>query len=347
MKKALFLIFFITFIIANGADDGSYIEQKFVTGMSPVAVTVDDKENIYIADRFTMSILKYNSKGEYLYSFGIRNEKKENQNFYPTDVFYHDNKIYVLDINGRIFIFTVNGRLLIKREYKKGKMIGDLVGAKSIFVDDEYIYCTDSGNNRIQIFEKDGGLKTTFGYKGDYSGNLSYPEGIAVNGEDIVIADTGNDVLAVFGKNGIFKFELDPDNGEKEKKFSFKSPRGVAVDDEGKIYVIDSGNNRVQVYNKEYKLLYTFGENRKNKANVTGITDIWGKNGKIYIADNSKRRVKVYDKDMKLIVVIGRDIIVEIAGKAVLIIIVIICAVLLLRREKKYTGDDDRWKTEL
>ena len=30
-----------------------------------------------------------------------------------------------------------------------------------------------------------------------------------------------------------------------------------------------------------------------------------------------------------------------------LIIIVIICAVLLLRREKKYTGDDDRWKTEL
>lgn len=338
MKKVLFFIFVIICIAIYSEDiQKNFLGKKFVTGMVPTAITVDENENIYIADRFTKSILKYDKMGKYIYSFGLKISDKDSTTFYPIDIFYKDNIIYVLDINGRIFMFNENGEIIKGKKYNTGKLIGELSGAKSIFVDDEYIYIADSGNNRVQIFDKDGNGVRDFGYKGSFSGKLRQPEGIVVNGNEVIVSDTDNNRVSVFGKDGNFKYDIDSSD-EKESKF--KRPKGISIGENGNIYIIDSGNSRVKVYSEKYEFLYAFSENKKKKNRESGIADIWLKNNKIYIADGLNKRVKVYDKDMRLIVEIGRSELVEIIIKTVLIALVIFITIILLKKEKKFKGEE-------
>jgi DNA-binding beta-propeller fold protein YncE len=338
MKKALIFIFVIICIVIYSDEiQRNFIGKKFTTGMVPTAITVDENENIYIADRFTKSILKYDKKGKYIFSFGIKISEKDEVPFFPIDIFYKDNIIYVLDINGRIYLFNEDGAIIKGKKYNIGKLIGELSGAKAIFVDDEYIYVADSGNNRVQIFDKDGNGVKDFGYKGSFSGVLKNPEGIIVNKNEIVVSDTDNNTVSIFEKNGTFKYNIDENEGENS---NFKRPKGVSIGEDGKIYVIDSGNSRVKVYDENYKFLYAFSENKKKKNRESGIADIWFKNKKIYIADGINKRVKVYNQDMKLIAEIGRNELVEILIKTGLIALVIFITIILLKKEKKFKGEE-------
>lgn len=76
MKKLIFLILILFSIKGFAVEKQPFIQRKIVFKIIPVAVTVDQDDNVYIADRFSMSILKYNKKGEYLFSFGLKSIKK-------------------------------------------------------------------------------------------------------------------------------------------------------------------------------------------------------------------------------------------------------------------------------
>lgn len=337
MKKALIFIFAIICVVIYSEEiKKNFTGKKFVTGMVPTAITVDKKENIYIADRFTKSILKYDKKGKYKFSFGVKISDKNESQFFPVDIFYRDETLYVLDINGRVYLFNENGEIIRGKKYNKGKLINELSGAKTLFADEEYIYVADSGNNRVQIFDKEGNGVREIGYKGNYSGVLKNPEGVIVNKDEIVISDTDNNTVSIFDKNGNFKYDIE---SSEEKNGNFKRPKGISIGEDGKIYIIDSGNSRVKVYDENYKFLYAFSENKKKKNRESGIADIWLENNKIYTADSINKRVNVYNKDMKKILEIGRNELVEILIKSILILLVIIITVILLKKEKHFKGE--------
>ena len=99
MKKIIFLIFILFSVKGFCAEKEPYVQRKIVFKVLPVAVTVDQNDSVSTADRFSMSILKYNKKQEYLFSFGIKNRKNESPDFTPIEVFAVENEIYVLDIS--------------------------------------------------------------------------------------------------------------------------------------------------------------------------------------------------------------------------------------------------------
>ncbi len=61
------------------------------------------------------------------------------------------------------------------------------------------LYITDSGNHRVQTFDKNGTFIAKWGSKGDGDGQFSKPESIAVDHVGhVYVADTTNNNVQMF-----------------------------------------------------------------------------------------------------------------------------------------------------
>ena len=78
----------------------------------------------------------------------------------------------------------------------------------------------------------------------------------------------------------------------------FQDPRGVAIGPEGRVYVADGGNHRVQVFDSEGRFLRQWGTQGSSPGQ---FQEPWGlavaPNGDIYVADTWNHRVQVFDAE--------------------------------------------------
>ena len=75
---------------------------------------------------------------------------------------------------------------------------------------------------------------------------------------------------------------------------TFAQPKGIAIDPEGHLYVVDAHFEAVQVFDPEGTLLLTFGREGRGPGEfwLPGGIHIDG-SGRIWIADSYNRRVQV------------------------------------------------------
>ena len=114
------------------------------------------------------------------------------------------------------------------------------------------VYVTDSGNNRVQEFSRDGTFITKWGSSGSGNGQFNMfhrPSGIAVDSSgperDVYVTDPGTYRVQKFSSDGTFITNLGS-FGSFDGEFT--NPMGVALDSAGNMYVSDTSNNNVQVF---------------------------------------------------------------------------------------------------
>lgn len=85
-------------------------------------------------------------------------------------------------------------------------------------------------------------------------------------------------------------------------------PTDVAIDQQGRLYVVDSGNHRVLVYASSGTFLFSFGSEGIGAAELkfpVGITS--AQDGGILVADRGNRRVQIFNRDGTFIKTIALD----------------------------------------
>lgn len=100
------------------------------------------------------------------------------------------------------------------------------------------IFVVDMMNHRIQVFNMDGDYELKFGWQ-----QLSKPHGIFVDFPKIFVTDSD--------QNAIYLFQIEDSNGLLLSCIgidSLDTPLGISGDNHGCIYVADSNNNRVAVF---------------------------------------------------------------------------------------------------
>jgi DNA-binding beta-propeller fold protein YncE len=72
-------------------------------------------------------------------------------------------------------------------------------------------------------------------------------------------------------------------------------PKGIALDSDGNVYVVDALFETVQVFDSEGRLLYYFDSTGSEEENFVLPSGIYiGPRDRIYVADSYNQRVQVF-----------------------------------------------------
>ncbi len=247
----------------------------------PTSIALDSESNVYVADEWLNRISVFDKDGEWIGKWGTQGSG-DGEIDRPSGlaVDREDNLLLVDSVNHRVQKFTKNGKFLAKWG-SQGSDDGQFHLPWGITTDaEDNVYVADWRNDRIQKFASDGRFMMKFGGSGSGDGELNRPTGVAVDRAGLIyVSDWGNDRLQVFDADGGFVAKMTGDgtiskwgkekldaNSEMwqereiaqgiERENLFWGPIAVAVDEQDRIFVVESARSRIQVYRKQAPVFF-------------------------------------------------------------------------------------------
>jgi sugar lactone lactonase YvrE len=192
---------------------------------------------------------------------------------------------------------------------------------------DGSVYISDQGDHRVRRVGPDGVITTVagtgeVGAGGDdgpaAQATLNAPGGVAVGPDGAVyVADTGNHRIRriAAGVDGVSTITTVAGTGDERftadgvpaTESALALPSGVAVDGEGRIYIADTGNDRVRMVDTGGLISTVAGNGTAGPGGDGGaavdanLDGPWGvtvdSDGRVYIADTGNDRVRIVDTD--------------------------------------------------
>jgi sugar lactone lactonase YvrE len=201
------------------------------------------------------------------------------------------------------------------------------------------IYVADSGNNTIRVITPAGAVTTLAGMPGaagsaDGTGGAALfnnPSGIAMDlPGNLYVADTGNHTIRKITPSGVVTTLAGTPGSAGSSDGTgaaarFSSPRGVAVDFSGNVYVADTGNNTIRMITSAGVVTTLAGA-----AGVSGSVDGAGNTarfsapggividsyGNAYVADTGNDTIRAFSAQPGPVVVITLGGIAGFAGSS-------------------------------
>lgn len=255
-----------------------------------VAVS-DDDGSIYVSDFGNKRVQKFSSGGTYLDQWGTSGTH-DGQFHHPSGIALFNDTVFVADRNlNRVQKFTTDGEFVLQWG-TRGAGNGQLMFPNGIAVHNGTVYVVDTGNQRIQKFTTDGEFISSFGSSGLNDGQFITPLGIDIDDDNYVyIADRGSNSIEKFNLNGTFVSSL----SFHAAGYTF-TPKAVAVDSSGKIFVINSANDRILHLSDSTLKLNIINQLGPYPSSFGTLTDIAiGINGELIVVDSGEHSVKLYE----------------------------------------------------
>lgn len=213
--------------------------------------------------------------------------------------------LYVADQKvGAIFIFSTG-------DTKDVDMIKNGVHAHFVRIiglaldDNDRLFVSDPGLRHVLVFNKDHKAEDVI------TEGMSSPGGLAIDTKNrlLYVADIDLDQILVYDADTLKllrKIGTAGHNHELTSPGDFAKPAGVAVDQEGNLYVADTLNNRIEIFDADGQFISTFGKAGDGPgyfARPKGVAI--DSDGHVWVADGVQDRVQVFTKDGQLCIAFG------------------------------------------
>lgn len=293
-------------------------DPDYLNGPSGVSA---EGNNLWIAEGDGRRALKFASDGSFLMQIGkagFRYAVSETDIVWLSDV--------AVDPDGNIWLVDAEASHIIKFD-AEGNYVGELGerwsrgpgndqfnvpisiafdGAGNIYVSDTAQWGS-GGNSRVQIFDNSGNYLSTIGetgVPGSDNAHLDEPRHIAVYDHRLYVADDGNHRVQIFSVSDpaspTYVATLGVSGEAGSDNDHFDQPQGVAVD-AGYIYVADTSNDRIQIFDRETRAYVTtlgVGYCSDGNEELCWPTDVAVDTaGNLYVADGGNTRVQQFDSN--------------------------------------------------
>jgi len=204
---------------------------------------------------------------------------------------------------GAIFIFNADTREV---ELIKNGVHAHFVRIIGLAMDDnDRLFVSDPGLKHVLVFNKDHKAEDVI------TDGISDPGGLAIDSQNrlLYVTDIELDQVLVYDADSLKLLRKIGTTGRKHELTSpgdFAKPTGVAVDKEGNVYVADTLNNRIEIFDADGQFISTFGKNGDGPgyfARPKGVAI--DSDGHIWVADGAQDRVQVFTKEGQLLIAIG------------------------------------------
>jgi DNA-binding beta-propeller fold protein YncE len=216
-----------------------------------------------------------------------------------------EEKIYIADTDAhRVVVLDISGKMVLTWGVK-GDKLGQFKSPAGITVDEQgRVYVSDTGNDRIQVFDARGKWVRSIGAKGSGPREFNNPSGIVARRGLLYVADTENSRVQVLTYDGIFIGQI----LGKTKKDEMKAPVAVAVDVQNRVYVLDTDENNVRIFDPAGGQLEKFGTRGKgtegfNKPQGLAVDN----SGSIFVADTGNYKLKKFNAEGRLLGSLGSE----------------------------------------
>lgn len=218
----------------------------------PVYVAVNpDTEDVYVSDRLREEVEVYNADGKYLRAW--KPKGKLGKHAEPLGLaFGSEGDLYMTNVAGSkktqdVLVFRNDKTTPIRRIGRPGNFWFPNGIAVS---GDGNVYVADSNDGQVLIYDKSGKLVSSVA-RGVGEGDLGLPRGIALYDNRLFVVDTTAHTIKVYDLPGnvaeVPRF-VGSFGVEGIGSGQFQYPNGIAAGGDGRIYVTDRENNRVQVW---------------------------------------------------------------------------------------------------
>lgn len=215
-----------------------------LTGAVGVAVTREGR--IFVADAAARAVFSYSREGKYTATLGSPGELES-----PSGIAVDEGtkRIYVADMKKhRIAAYSLTDNRLIRTIGGRGTSgEGKFNFPTNLAVDSKgSLYVADTGNFRVQVFDRDGRFVRSIGKLGSLPGFFARPKGVAVDSDNhLYVVDAAFQNVQVFDVDGRLLLFFGA-GGWGPGLFTL--PAGIAIDGRDRIYVVDQWPGNVQLF---------------------------------------------------------------------------------------------------
>jgi len=212
--------------------------------------------------------------------------------------------LYVADQKvGAIFIFNTETREV---ELIRNKTHAHFVRIIGLALDDnDRLFVSDPGLRHILVFNSAHKAEDVI------TDGLVSPGAMAIDRENrqLYVSDIELDQVLVYDADSlklIRKIGTTGHNHELTTPGDFAKPTGLAVDSDGNLYVADTLNNRIEVFDADGKFISTFGKAGDGPgyfARPKGVAI--DSDDHVWVADGMQDRVQVFNKEAQLLIAFG------------------------------------------
>lgn len=155
------------------------------------------------------------------------------------------------------------------------------------------IYVADTHAHDIKVFDEQGVLQSVIGRRGSGEGEFNFPTYLTLAAGELYVTDSMNSRIQV----------LSLEDGRVRLRFgalglyvgNLVRPKGVAVDSDGNIYVVESYYDHLLVFNRHGDFLMGFGGAGQATGRFFLPAGVWvDRRDRVFVADTMNGRVVLF-----------------------------------------------------
>jgi DNA-binding beta-propeller fold protein YncE len=214
----------------------------------PAGVAVDADDNIYVADSDHGMISVFDRSGNFLRYIG--NFKGENEYESPQGIAIDRKagRLYLVDSpRNLVFVLDLTGKVLKRLgKYHDGTGVGKFDDPTDIALNHHHIYVLDSSGTRVQVLDSDCAFQGSFDLPHGLQLQDSRQNGLGSDLQgNVYVSLSSVSLLQVYSYDG---HPLASFGQAGQRVGEFAGPEGLWIDASNRLYVADSGNGRVQLF---------------------------------------------------------------------------------------------------